>query len=163
MVTLSCAVGNCIKRRFITEQESRGLLSSLAMKIPLSEVPIFGPILFSGYKMNKIINKFLLAGGKFIPEIHLRQPGFTYSACKPCIKNKERIKEIKETGDLRYVYQTKLDKACFQHELAHGYFKDLSRRRVSDKILHDQAFNVAENLYYHGYQRRLASMIYKCF
>ena len=133
------------------------------MKISLSEVPIFGPILFWGYKMNKIINNFLLAGGKFIPEIHLRQPGFTYSACEPCIKNKERIKEIKETGDLWYVYQNKLDKACFQHDLAFEDFKDLSRRRVSDKKLHDQAFNVAENPYYHGYQHRLASMIYKCF
>ena len=92
MVILNCPVGNCIKRGSIKEQESRGLLSSLAFKIPLSEVPIFGSILFWGYKMNKIINKFLLVGGKFIPKIHLRQSRFTYSACEPYIKNKERIK-----------------------------------------------------------------------
>ena len=62
--------------------------------------------------MNKIINKFLLAGDKFIPKLNLKQPGFTYSARGLFTKNKERIKKIKETGDSRYIYQSKLDKAC---------------------------------------------------
>ena len=67
--------------------------------------------------MNKIVNKFLLAGDKFMPEINLRQPGFTYSACRPFTKNKERIKKFKETRDSRYIYQNELDKACFQHNM----------------------------------------------
>ena len=67
--------------------------------------------------MNEIINKFLLAGDKFMPEIHLRQSGFTYMACGPFTKNKERIKKIKETGDSRYIYQNELDKAGFQQDI----------------------------------------------
>ena len=55
--------------------------------------------------MNEIVNKFLLAGNKFLPEMHLRQLGFTYSACGPFTKNKERIKKFKETEDSRYIYQ----------------------------------------------------------
>ena len=65
--------------------------------------------------MNEIVNKFLLVGHKFMPEMDLRQPGFTYSACGPFTKNKERIKKFKETGDTSYIYKNKLDKACFQH------------------------------------------------
>ena len=82
--------------------------------------------------MNDIVNKFLLAGDKFMPEMHLRQPGFTYGAGGPFTKNKERIQKFKETGDSRYISQNKLDKACFQHDMA---FKYLSRRTASDKIL----------------------------
>ena len=67
--------------------------------------------------MNEIINTFLSAGYKFIPEMHLREPGFTYSTCGPFIKNKERIKKLKETGNSRYIYQNELDKACFQHDI----------------------------------------------
>ena len=54
--------------------------------------------------MKEIVNKFLLAGYKFMPEMHLRQPEFTYSACGPFTKNKERIQNVKETGDPRYIY-----------------------------------------------------------
>ena len=57
------------------------------------------------YKMNDIINKFLLAGNKFIPEMHLKQRGFIYSACGPFTKNKERIQKFKETGDTKYIYR----------------------------------------------------------
>ena len=113
--------------------------------------------------MNKIINKFLLAGDKFMPEIHLRQPGFTYSACGPFTKNKERIQKFKETGDTSYIYKNELDNACFQHDIAYGAFKDLKRRTASDKILRHKAFNIAKNPKYDGYQRGLASMVYKCF
>ena len=72
--------------------------------------------------MNKIVNKFLLAGDTFIPEMHLKQPGFTYSACGPFTKNKERIQKFKETGDTSYIYKNELDKACFQHHVAYGDF-----------------------------------------
>ena len=71
------------------------------------------------YKMNDIINKFLLAGDKFMPEMHLRQPRFTYSACGPFTIDKERIQNFKQTGDSRYIYKNELDKACFQHEMAY--------------------------------------------
>ena len=95
--------------------------------------------------MNEIVNMFLLAVDEFIPEMYLRQPGFTYSACRSFTKNKERIQKNKETGDSRYSYQNELDKACFQHDMAYGDFKDLTRRTVSDKILHNKAVNVAKN------------------
>ena len=68
-------------------------------------------------------------------------------------KNKERILKFKETGDLQYIYQNELYKACFQHDMAYGDFKDLARRTASDKILLDKAFNVAKNQKYDGYQR----------
>ena len=113
--------------------------------------------------MNEIVNKFLLAGDKFMLQIHLKQPGFTYSACGPFTKNKERIQKYKETGDTNYIYKNELDKACFQHDMAYGDFKDLKRRTASDKILRDKAFNIAKNPKYDGYQRGLASMVYKFF
>ena len=113
--------------------------------------------------MNEIVNNFLLAGDKSIPEMHLRQPGFTYSACGPFTKNKERIEEFNEIGDSQYIYQNELDKACFQHDMACGDFKDLTRRTVFDKILRDKAFNIATNTKYDGYQLGLASMVYKFF
>ena len=113
--------------------------------------------------MNSIVNKFSLAGVTFMPEIHLRRPGFTYSACGPFTKSKERIKKFKETRDSRYIYQNELDKACFQHDMAYGDFKDLNRRTFADKVLHDKAFNIAKDPKYDGYQRGLASMVYKFF
>ena len=91
--------------------------------------------------------------------MHLRQPGFTYSACGPFAKNKERIQKLKETGDSWYIYQNELDKACFQHGMAYGDFKDLSRRTASDRILCDKAFNIANNPKYCRYQRGLALMV----
>ena len=91
--------------------------------------------------MNKIVNKFLLASNKFLPEMHLKQPGFTYSACEPFKKNKERIEKLKETEDTNYIW----------------------RKTDSDKFLRDKAFDVVKDLKYDGYQRSLASMIYKFF
>ena len=90
--------------------------------------------------MNEIVNKFLLAGDKFMPEMHLKQPGFTYSACGPFTKNKERIQKFKETGDTSYIYKNELDKACFQHDMAYGDFKDLKRKTALDKILRDKYY-----------------------
>ena len=74
--------------------------------------------------MSAIVNRFLLAGDEFMPEKHLTQSGFTYSACGPFTKNQERIKEFKETGDSLHIYQNKLDKVCFQYDTAYGDFKD---------------------------------------
>ena len=98
-----------------------------------------------------------------MPEMHLKQPGFTHSACGLFAKNKERIQKFKKTGDRSYIYKNELDKACFQHVTAYGDFKDLKRRRPSDKVLRDKAFNIAKKPKYDGYKRWLASMVYKCF
>ena len=114
-------------------------------------------------KMNNIINKFLLAGEKFMPEMHLRQPQFIYSACGPFTRHKERIKKIKQTGDTRSIYRNDLDKACFQHDSAYADNKDLINRTKADKVLKDKAYNIASNPKYDGYQRGLASMVYKFF
>ena len=97
-------------------------------------------------KLNEIVNKFLLAGDKFLPEMYLKQPGFTYSACGPFTKNKERIQKFKETGDTSYIYKNELDKACFEHDIAYGGFKDLKKRTFSDKVLRDKASNIAKIL-----------------
>ena len=113
--------------------------------------------------MNNIIDKFLLAGDKFMPEMHLRQPQFVYSACGPFTRHKERIKEFKRTGDTCYTYRNELDKACFQHDSAYADHKDLINRTKSDKVLRDKAYNIASNPEYDGYQRGLASMVYKFF
>ena len=113
--------------------------------------------------MNEVVNKLLLAGDKFMPEMHLKRPGFTYSACRPFIKNKERIQKFKETTDTSYIYKNEIDKACFQHDMAYGDFKDLKRRTFSVKVLRDKAFNIAKYLKYDGYQRELASMVYNFF
>ena len=113
--------------------------------------------------MNGIFNNIFLAGDKFMSEIHLRQPEFTYSVCRPFTKNKERIQKFEETRNPQYIYQNELDKSCFQHDMGYGDFKDLSRRIASDKILRDKVFNIAKNPKYDGYQRGLASMVYKYF
>ena len=113
--------------------------------------------------MNNVINKFLLVGDKFMPEMHLRQPQFVYSACGPFIRHKERIKKFKQTGDTRYIYRNELDKACFQHYSAYADHKNLINRTEADKILRDKAYDIASNSEYDGYQRGLASMVYKFF
>ena len=95
--------------------------------------------------------------------MHLKQPGYTYSACGPFTKNIERIRKFKEAGDTNYIYKKELDKACFQQDMAYGDFKDLKRRTASDKVLRNRAFNIAKNRKYDRYQRGLASMAYKFF
>ena len=113
--------------------------------------------------MSNVINKFLLAGDKFMPEMHLRQSQFTYSACGPFTKHKQRIQKFKETGDTNYIYKNELDKACFAHDAAYSDSKDLTKRTVADKILKNRAVNIAKDPKYDGYQRGLAFMVYKCF
>ena len=113
--------------------------------------------------MNNVINKFLLAGDKFMPEMHLRQPRFVYSACGPFNGHKERIKEFKRTGDTHYIHRNKLDKACFQHDSTYADHKDLINRTEADTFLRDKAHDIASNPKYDGYQRGLASMVFKFF
>ena len=84
--------------------------------------------------MYNIINKFLLAGDKFMPEMHLRQPQFTYSAWGPFSKHKERIQKFKETGETNYIHKNELDKACFAHDTAYSDSKDLTKRTAAEKF-----------------------------
>ena len=157
MVLSKCAICNSKKSRFIKNQEVKGLLINLGIRITLSKVPILGDFLlwmqfhWSCIKMNEINNRFLLANDKFMPEMHLKQPGFTYSACGPFTKNKERIQKFKETADASYIYKNELDKACFQHDMAYGDFNNIARITASDKALRDKAFNIAKNPKYDGY------------
>ena len=67
--------------------------------------------------------------------MYLRQPKFTYSACGPFTKKKERIEKLKETVDLRYIYRNEFDKACFQHDMTYGDLKNLARRTAADNVL----------------------------
>ena len=113
--------------------------------------------------MNEIVNNFLLVGDKFMPEMHLKQPGFTYSACGPFTENKERIEKFMQTGNTSFIYKNGLDKACFQHDMACGKTKDLVKRIQSDKVLKDKAFKIASDPKCDGYQGGLASMVYKFF
>ena len=85
--------------------------------------------------MNEIVNMFLMVGDKFMPEMHLKQPDFTYSACGPFTKNKERIEKFMQTGNTDFIYRNELDKACFQHDVAYDKTKDLVKKTRSDKVL----------------------------
>ena len=113
--------------------------------------------------MNKTVNTILLAGDKFMTEMHSKQPRFTYSACGPFTKNKKRIHKFKETGGTKYIYKNELDNACFEHDMAYRHFKDLGKRTASDKVLRGKAFKSASNPKYEKYQRGLTSMVYNFF
>ena len=84
-----------------------------------------------------MVNKFLLVGHKFMPEMHLKQPWFAYSACRPFTKNKERIQKSKKTGDTNYIYKNEFDKT-FQRDMTYEDLKDLARRTASGKVLRDK-------------------------
>ena len=158
-----CADCGIKKSRFVKEQEAKGLLIRLGLKTRLSKIPLFCNIFFWVYKMNKIVNKFLLADDKFMPEMHLKQLSFTYSACGRFTRNKERIEKFMQTGNTGFIYGNELDKACFQHDMAYGKSKDLTKRIQSEKFLKDKAFTIASDPKYDGYQRGLASMVYNFF
>ena len=113
--------------------------------------------------MNEIVKRFPLVGDTFMSAMHLIQPGFTCSASGQLTKNKERIQKCKEKGDWQNIYQIKLDKAYFEHDMVYINFKDLTRRTASHKILRDKVFNIGENPKYDGYQRGLASVVHKFF
>ena len=113
--------------------------------------------------MNEIVNKFLLVGDKFMSEMHLKQPGFTYSACGSFTKNKERVEKFMQTGKKDFIYRNEVHKACFQHDMGYVKSKDLTERNQADKVLRDKAFKIASDPKYDGYQRELASMVYKFF
>ena len=113
--------------------------------------------------MNEIINKFLLVGDTFMPEMHLRQPRFVYSACGPFTRQKERIKELKRAGNISLLYKNELDKACFKHDAAYAKYKDVENRLIAFDKLKNSAYDITSNPEYDGYERGLASMVYKFF
>ena len=113
--------------------------------------------------MNEIVNKPLMVGDKFMPKIHLKQPGFTYSACGPFTRKKERIEKFMQTDNTDFIYKNNLYKAYFQHDMVYGKSKDLAKRTQSDKALRDKALKIARDSKYDDYQRELASMVYKFF
>ena len=95
--------------------------------------------------------------------MHLKKPGFTYSACGPFTKNKERIEKFMQTGNTDFIYKNELDKACFQHDMAYVKSKDLAKRTQLDKGLRDKASKIASDPKYDAYQRGLASIVYNFF
>ena len=103
--------------------------------------------------MNKILSNFFLAGDKFIPELHVRQPGFTCSACGPFTKHQERIQKFKETGNLKQPYRNELDKTCFTHDAEYSNSKDLAEKTTSDKVLKERISEIARNPKCNRYQR----------
>ena len=107
--------------------------------------------------MKEIVNKFLLVGDKFMTELHLKQAGFTHSACGPFSRNKERIEKFMKIGNTDFIYRNE------QHDMTYGKPKDLAKGTHSDNVLRDQAFKVASDPKYDSYQRGLASMINKFF
>ena len=97
-------------------------------------------------------------------EMHLRDHIMrTYSTCGPFTKPKQRTQKFIKTGDTRYIYRNNLDKACFEHDMAYNKYNDLERRTQSDKLLKDKAFKIGVNPRCNGYERGLASMVYKFF
>ena len=109
--------------------------------------------------MNKIIKKFLLTGDKFMPEYHLKQPGFNYSDCGLFTKHRERIQKFREAGNLIHLHRNKLDKVCFDHDAAYSDSIDSTERIVSDKTLKYRPYEIAANRNYDGYQRALVYMV----
>ena len=96
--------------------------------------------------MNEVVNKYLLTGDKSMPELHLRQPRFTYRACGPFTKHRLRIQKFRETGNSKHIYKNELDKAYFAHDAAYSDSKDLAKKTISEKILKVRAYEIAINL-----------------
>ena len=79
------------------------------------------------------------------------------------LKRKKEYKKLKETGEPKYIYQNKLDKACFKHDIPYGNFNSFPRITAADKVLHDKAFNIAKSPKCDGYEYNLASLVYILF
>ena len=133
-----CSVCRIKKSRFVKEQEAKVLLSNLGIKTALSKIPLFKCFVLS-VKMNEIVNKFLLVGDQFMPEMHLKQSGFTCSTCGPFTKNKGRIEKFMQTGNINFIYKNELDNACFQHDMAFWQIKRFSKKNPVRQIFERQS------------------------
>ena len=150
-----------MKSRFVKEQEAKGLLSNLGIKTLLNKIPLFN-VCFKVIKMNEIVNKFLLAGDKFMSELQLKQPGFTYSACGPFTRNKEKLKNLCRQEIQILFTEMSLIKLPFNMMQLMVYRK-IQQKELNQKVLRDKAFKIVSDPKYYGYQRGLASMVYKFF
>ena len=113
---------------------------------------------------NDMINKFLLFGDKFMPELHLWDPEVKkYSACRPFTKHEQRIAQFMKDGRLSHLYKNELDKTCFQHDMAYNKYKDLKNRTQSDIVLKNKVHQIAVDPKVDGFQRALVSMVWKFF
>ena len=110
--------------------------------------------------MNKTINKFLLAGDNFMPELHLRQTGVIYTACGPFTKHRERIQKFIKIVNLKHIYKNELDKDYFANDAACFDSKDLTNRTILDRILIDRAYKIAITSEYCGCQKGLTGMVH---
>ena len=104
-----------------------------------------------------------MTGDKFMPELHLKQAGFTYRNCGPFTKHYKKIQKFREAGNLKHLCRNELGKGCFSQDAAYSDSKDLAERTISDRVLKDRAYESARNYGYDGYQRALARMIYNVF
>ena len=112
------------------------------------------------FKINKIINKFLLTGDTFMPKMHLKQSEFTNCTCEPFTKHFERIQKFGHTDCLKHLYKSKLDNAWFAQDAEYSDCKDLAKRAIPDNYLKDGGYEIARNCKYDGYQRTLATSNY---
>ena len=155
-----CSECGIKKSRLVKEQEGKGLLSNLGIKTPLIKIPLLNVLSWMQfhwvYKLNEIVDKYLVAGDTFMPEMHLKQPGFTYSACGSFSKNKERIEKLMQTGNTDFIYRNELDEVGFQHDMASRKSNDLAKRTQSDKVSKDQALKSARDPKSYRFQRGLA-------
>ena len=104
--------------------------------------------------MNKIIKRFLLTGEKFMPELHLKQQGFTYNACGPFTKHREIIRNLE-----KQVIQNIYTETNQIYSATCSDSKDLTKRTISYKTLNNKGYEIARNCKYNGYQRALASIM----
>ena len=112
------------------------------------------------FKTNRVSNKFLQTGDRFMPEMYSRQPGFTYSVCRPFTKHRDRIQKFREASNLKHLKRNGLDKTCFAYDTAQSDNKDLA---ISGKILKDRAYEIPRNRNYDGNQREIVSLVYRFF
>ena len=111
-----------------------------------------------------IINRFLLIGDKFMPEMHLWDPkAKKYSACGLFTRHKQRINDFMKDGKLSHILKIRLDTACFQHDSAYAKYRDRLNRKKSDVALKNKALKITMDPRINGYQRGLASMVYNFF
>ena len=162
MLKSTCPICGNNKSRFISKKNGSGLLSSLGIKTLLEKIPLLN---YNYRKMNEkstdIINRFLLIGNKFMPDMYLWDPEVgTYSTCGPFTRHKQRINDFINDGKLSHILKNKLDAACFQHDSAYSKYKDRLNRKKSDVVLQSKALEIAKNPKINGYQRGLTSIVY---
>ena len=142
MLLSKFAVCNIKKFKFIKEPKASGLLSSLRIKTSLDKIFSWSYVVLK--VQNESNNKQVFISRRQIHAWKAPKPGFAFFVCGSFIKTKKRILEFSDTGGSRFIYQSELDKACFQCDMAYGDFKYLPRT-ASDKVLHNKAFNITKN------------------